>query len=317
MITSSDITAVPAPRIAVIGPGALGTLFAARLTQAGLPTLLLDYRRERAAALSAHPLTVHDAHGVWQTAVPVSADPYMLQDMHVALVLVKAYQSEEVAATLATYLPATAIAVSLQNGLGNVESLMLHLGTERAFGGTTAQGAFLRAPGVVEDTGHGPTVLGHLAGRQHPFLDALAQAMTQARFSVTRTDDLPAALWMKTILNAAINPVAALTGLRNGQLSEHESSLTLMTAAAREAAHIARKHGIHLGVMDWRARLQTICRATATNINSMLQDIRHTRRTEIDAINGAIVRIAESHKLPCTINRTLLLLLLTLQTRAE
>ena len=233
--------------------------------------------------------------------------------MDAALVLVKAYHTEGVAATLAEHLPPRAIAVTLQNGLGNVETLMLHLGAARAFGGTTAQGARLEAPGIVHDTGGGPTTLGHLEGFTDARLEAVAGALRTAGFAALVTDDLPAALWMKAILNAAINPVAALTRLRNGQLAEHAPSLTLMTAAAREAALVARRHGVNVGSQDWRARLQTICRATALNVNSMLADILAQRPTEIAAITGAITRTATHHRVACPVNRTLLHLIETVE----
>jgi 2-dehydropantoate 2-reductase len=300
------------PHIAVIGPGALGTLYAARLARAGVPVLLLDYRAERAAALAASGIRVHAAER-FTAPVAVTADPRRLAEVDAAIVLVKAYHTEAVADTLAEYLAPRAIAVTLQNGLGNVETLMLHLGAARAFGGTTAQGARLEAPGLVHDTGGGPTTLGHLEGFTDDRLEAVAAALRAAGFAALVTDDLPAALWTKAILNAAINPVAALTRLRNGQLAEHAPSLTLMTAAAREAALVARKHGVRLGQQDWRARLQTICRATAGNVNSMLADVLNTRRTEIAAITGTIVRTAAQHRVSCPVNRTLLHLIETVE----
>ncbi|MHB9129481.1 MAG: ketopantoate reductase family protein [Armatimonadota bacterium] len=300
-------------RVAIIGPGALGTLFAMRLTLAGLTTVLLDYREDRARLLEKQGLRLITGTGDQLVPVPVSSDPRVLRNFDAALILVKAYHTEEAAATLAEYLPPTAVALTLQNGLGNVETLMMHLGQDRVFGGTTAQGALLEAPGVVRDTGSGPTVIGSLAGTADHRLDALAQALLSAGFAVSMTADLPSALWTKAILNAAINPVAALTRLRNGQLAELEPSLTLMTAVAREASAIARKHGIRLAIRDWRARLQTICQSTAPNINSMLQDVLHQRRTEIDAINGAIIRVAATHRLRATVNRSLWCLITTLE----
>lgn len=302
------------PRIAVIGPGALGTLVAGRLARAGLPTLLLDYRLDRALLLHEGGVCIRQANEECHVALTVTADPANLRQVDAALVLVKAYQTDAVAATLAAHLPPHAVALTLQNGLGNVEILQLHLGQDRVFGGTIAQGAYLEAPGVVRDTGSGPTVVGNPAHRADARLDDLAQALLFAGFAVAITNDLDAALWNKTILNAAINPVAALTRLRNGELAAHEPSLTLMTAAAREGARIAAKHGIALNVTDWKARLQTICHATAPNINSMLNDVLHHRRTEIDAITGAIIRTGERYRLHAPINRSLWHLVRTIET---
>lgn len=301
------------PRIVVIGPGALGTLFAARLQIAGAPTTLLDYRPARAATLHERGLRLRDAGGEQHVMAPVTADPRVLAQADIALVLVKAYRTEDVAALLAESLPPSSTTVTLQNGLGNVETLQMHLGPERVFGGTTAQGASLEDTGVVRDTGAGPITLGHPRGEDDARLDAFAAALLHAGFTVTVTKDLHAALWTKAILNAAINPVAALTRLCNGKLAEHEPSLALMTAAAREASAVARRQGIHLGKQDWRARLLTICQATASNTNSMLADVLQHRRTEIDAITGAIVRAAELRRYPTPVNRTLWYLVKTIE----
>lgn len=301
-------------RIAVVGPGALGTLFAARLALAGIPVLLLDYRLDRALRLNEQGIRVitHDTEQL--VHVPVTADSHNLAQVDAALVLVKAYQTEQAGMVLADHLRADAIAVTLQNGLGNIETLSLMLGEDRAFGGTTAQGALLEAPGVVCDTGAGPTVLGHTGGTADHRLDDVAQALLLAGFSVAITPDIHAAIWTKAILNAAINPIAALTRLRNGALAAHEPSMALMTAAAREAFYIGRRHGIVVEEQDWRARLHAVCIATALNINSMLQDVLHARRTEIDAINGAIVRFGELHATPTPVNRSLWYLVQTIES---
>jgi len=300
-------------KFAVIGPGALGTLFAARLALAGIPVMLVDYRPERAVELNTHSLRLLDHVGEREAAVPVTADPHHLGEVDAALILVKAYHTETVGAMLAEYLPPAAVAVSLQNGLGNVETLAAHLGSARVIGGMTSQGALLEAPGVARDTGTGPTVIGRPDGSEDEMLRAVNDALLQAGFAAAVTRDLPAALWSKLLLNVAINPAAALTRLRNGALAEHEPSLKLMTAAAREAEVIGRKHGIKLPEVDWRARLQTACAATAPNVNSMLADVLRTRRTEIDALNGAVVRIAEQHRLPTPVNRVLWHLVKTLE----
>lgn len=304
-------------RVAIIGPGALGTLFAVRLATAGTSTILLDYRAERAASLNEGELSVVEASAVRTARVPVVADPNCLADIDLALVLVKAYKTEQVGATLTEFLPSTAAVLTLQNGLGNVETLQLHLGAGRVFGGTVAQGALQLSPGVVRDTGGGPIIVGQLDGQSDERLDAICQVLLRAGFAVSITDNLAGAIWQKTILNAAINPVGALTRLRNGQLVERESSLKLVTATAREAFQVARAHGIQLEEHDWGARLQTICQATAPNLNSMLQDILAQRRTEIDAINGAITRIGEAHHLLTPVNRTLWYLVSAIERQGD
>jgi len=299
--------------LAVVGPGALGSLFAARLALASVPVLLLDYRPDRAQALNARGIRLRTATGRHDVLLPVTADPRQLAQVSAAIVLVKAYQTDDVAQTLARQLPPDAVALTLQNGLGNVEALQLHLGADRVFGGATAQGALREDDGTVRDTGSGQTVLGHPDGQADPRLDALAQALLAAGFAVSVTNNLAGAIWEKVILNAAINPLAALTHLHNGDLIAFPHPLQLMTAVAREAFMVAIRHGVEIAEQDWRARLQTVCQATAPNVNSMLQDVLHHRRTEIDALNGAIVRIAATHHRPVPVNQTLWYLISTLE----
>lgn len=300
------------PRIAIIGPGALGTLFAARLAPVA-DVVLLDYKPERAAALSKSGIVLLEDEGERHVHLAITADPSVLATVDSAILLVKAYQTEQAALTLSEFLPPGSIVLTLQNGLGNIETLQAHLGQGRVFGGTTAQGAILEEPGVVRDTGKGPLTLGRPDGRPDPRLDDLCAIFLHAGFPVSITGELLAAIWTKAILNAAINPVAALTHLRNGELVEHEESLKLMTAAAREAHRVALAHGLGIPKTDWAARLTHICNATAGNINSMLQDVLRKRRTEIEALNGAVVRIAEKHRLLTPVNRSLWYLIATLQ----
>lgn len=317
MLNSHAGTGGSTLQIAIVGPGALGLLFAARLVKAGVSTMLLDHRRQRAAHLAKQGIRLIDAVGVHHVRLPVTADPRKLAGIDAAIILVKAYQTDQAAAALAEYLPATARVLTVQNGLGNVETLQLHFGRERVFGGTTAQGGLLEAADIVRDTGHGPTVLGTSSGQADPRLDDLCQALMLAGFAVSVTDNLPASLWSKVIVNAAINPVGALTRKRNGELAEHASSMLLMIAIAREAEGIARRHGIQLETIDWSARLHGVCQATASNKNSMLQDILNDRRTEIDAINGAIVRVADCLNMRAPINRTLWHLVQTVEMGAD
>jgi 2-dehydropantoate 2-reductase len=121
--------------------------------------------------------------GEHEAPVSVTADPHCLGEVDAALILVKAYHTETVAATLAEYLPPAAVAVSLQNGLGNVEILAAHLGSARVIGGMTSQGALLEAPGVARDTGSGPTVVGRLDGSEDEILHAVNDALLQAGFA--------------------------------------------------------------------------------------------------------------------------------------
>ncbi|MBI4798404.1 MAG: NAD(P)-binding domain-containing protein [Desulfarculus sp.] len=135
-------------RITIVGPGAVGLLWATRLALAGAEVNILDHRPQRAALLAAEGLRLEDAQGETHLTLPASADPDLaLAGNDLAMVCVKAYHTREVAGTLASHLPAGARALTLQNGAGNVETLVEALGAERVLGGITSEGATLLGPG--------------------------------------------------------------------------------------------------------------------------------------------------------------------------
>ena len=303
-MTHADNT-IPIAPFAIIGPGALGTLFAVRLTHAGIPVLLFDYLPHRAARLNETNFVLHETNGQRTVHVPVTADPSRLAEVQSAFVFVKAYRTEAVSALLADHLPSEATVLTLQNGLGNVELLQLHLGSRRVYGGATAQGALLLAPGEVRDMGAGPTAIGRLDGKQDAGMDILCRVLLQAGFPVSITDNLTATIWGKVLLNAAINPIGALLGWRNGQLVRDAAVLEMMVEVVEESYQVALASGVRVTAHDWRVRLQTIGLATAENVNSMLQDLNRGRRTEIEAINGAIVQAAQRLAIAAPLNAML------------
>lgn len=304
----SEVVTKMAP-LAIIGPGALGTLFALRFSLAGIPVFLQDYRCERAEQLNGCEFQLLEKSQRRRLRLTVTADTDLLSQACAALVLVKSYRTDDVAALLAEHLPAEAGVLTLQNGLGNVETLQLHLGANRVLGGVTSQGALLESTSVVRDNGSGATIIGSLDGSETRYIEQFSKLLLQAGFSLSVTNDLPVVIWEKVLLNVAINPLGALLGRRNGQLIEDKSILQLMTDLIAEANQVAIAEGVRIPACDWTSRLRTICQATAENRNSMLQDIRAGRMTEIDSINGAIVRIAERHSLPVIRNQLLVTLI--------
>ena len=194
--------------------------------------------------------------------------------------------------------------LTLQNGLGNLEALSEVFGAERVAGGVTGHGATWLAPGRVRHAGAGVTVIGEQSGPPFSRLVALRAVFQSGGIETELTGHLPSTLWGKLVLNAAINPVGALTGLPNGRLIE--PPLGRMTVqVAREAASVAEGLGIPLPYSDPAEKLREVCSATAENINSMLQDVRLRRRTEVEAINGAVARSATKAGLSAPLNAAL------------
>jgi 2-dehydropantoate 2-reductase len=199
--------------------------------------------------------------------------------------------------------------LTLQNGLGNLEILQQTLGAERVIGGVTSQGAALVGPGQVHHAGDGPTVIGEPAGLLSERLLGIQEAFSQAGIQTEVTTNLTAALWGKLVVNVGLNAVGALAHVRNGGIMESTHLRQVMAAAVREAVAVARARDIPLLHPDMAAHAEEICQRTANNINSMLQDLLRRRRTEVHAINGAVVREGTVLGVPTPVNDTLLSLI--------
>lgn len=288
--------------VLIVGTGALASLFAARVSTAGINVTMLGTWQEGLAALQSHGVRVRGESGESLVPVTAASAPDGLGPFQRALVLVKAWQTPRAAEQLKRVLAPEGLALTLQNGLGNLEILSSALGKERAALGTTTTGATLLGPGVVRPGGEGVITLG-----AHPRIEPTRRMLRKAGFAVEMSADIQAVLWGKLAVNAAINPLTALLGVPNGKLLESPSSRQLMALAVLEVARVAAALGITLPVEDPVGLAESVARKTAANHSSMLQDIRRGAPTEIDAICGAVVRAGEKTGLPTPVNQTLLL----------
>jgi 2-dehydropantoate 2-reductase len=172
----------------------------------------------------------------------------------------------------------------------------------------TTAGATLLEPGRVRSGGEGVITVG-----EHDRLAPLLQALAQAGFAVEQDPDPDALLWGKLVVNAAINPLTALLNVPNGELLRRPTARLLMASLAREAAAVAAAQGLRLRYLDPVAEAEHIAERTASNRSSMLQDISRGRRTEIDAICGAIARAGEQADQPAPLNQAMYLLVKALE----
>ena len=295
--------------ILIVGTGALASLFAARLTQAGQDITMLGTWREGLDALNKEGVHYVGANGKEQK-YPVRAtdDPRKCVDVKFAIVLVKAWQTERVATQLSTCLAKDGLALTLQNGLGNRETLIQSLGSDRVALGSTTTGATLLGPGRVKAGGEGIISL-----EQNQALGPVEEALRSAGFNVQVVENADALIWGKLVINAAINPLTALLRVKNGELLERPSAREMMRELAIETANVARAENIQLPFDDPVKAAEDVARKTAANTSSMLQDILRGALTEIDAICGAVVMAGEKHGIETPANKVCWQLVKSLQ----
>jgi len=295
--------------ILILGTGAMASLFAARLSAAGVQVTMIGSWPEGLRALKGHGVRLVNQDGSEQSyRVQVSHDPKDCVGVRIALVLVKSWQTRRAAAQLAQCLAPDGVALTLQNGVGNRELLAQALGAKRVALGVTTAGATLLSPGRVQAAGEGVISLG-----AHPGLSPLANWFRSAGFLIENAPDANALLWGKLVINAAINPLTALLRLPNGELLTRGTARSLMQKVAREAAAVAVAQGIRLPYPDPVVATETIARRTASNRSSMLQDVLRGAPTEIDSICGAIIQAGDKTGVPTPIIRTLWQLVRALQ----
>ena len=306
-------------RIAIAGTGAMGLLFAHLLSRdEGSEIRLLDIHPDRAARIREEGLRVEGVSGDHHVRPRVTVRPEEIGRVDLVILCVKSPDTFEAARNASPLLGPDTGVLTLQNGLGNIEAIEQAVGPGRAFGGTTSMGATVLAPNRIRHAGWGETIIGEPTGNKTARVESILEVFARAGLEASYTDNLPGLLWSKLIINVGINALTALTRIHNGRLIDHEGTRTVMKMAVGEAVQVAQALGIRLLYDRPVEKVAGVCKATAGNVASMLQDVLREKRTEIAQINGAVVREAAKLGIPTPVNETLLGLVRTLEeTYAE
>ncbi|UWG47664.1 Ketopantoate reductase [Halanaeroarchaeum sp. HSR-CO] len=302
--------------VAVLGAGSLGTLFAAKLRAAGVPVTLIGRPGGHLQAIEREGIRIHQTDETVETvAVEVTADHTAVVDADWLLLAVKSYDTASAMSDVADHLDGTTV-LTVQNGLGNAETIAEFVPPERVLVGTTAHGASILRAGHVHHAGAGETVIGRYDGDNGPEVDDIASTLTEAGIETVVTDTPRDALWEKVLVNVAINAATALARVPNGHLVGYPAGERLVERAIEEALAVARADGRSVGdeVLE---TAKTVARETAPNRSSMLQDVEAGSQTEIESLNGAIVDRGEAMGIETPVNRTLADLVRLAETLAE
>jgi 2-dehydropantoate 2-reductase len=265
--------------VGVVGAGALGSLLATRLAAAGHAAHVLARDPARRAALLDESPRIH-----------LHRDARDLPSAAIVFLCVKAYDADEAASALARGRPAAVC--SLQNGLGNLEALEARLPGVPLVAGATWLGAYLDEAGALHASTGGRTELAPWGATDPRWAEAAAALLRSAGLIAEVRANALGVLWTKLVLNAAINPLPALSGRPNGVLLEAPALWRVVEAAAREAARVGIRVGALPPDFDPGPMLRELVEETRENRGSMTEDLARGRRTEADAILGSVVRAA-------------------------
>jgi len=290
-------------KIVMIGPGAMGSLFGGLLARAGEDLWLVGYRKEQVETICSGGLTLEENEG--SEVIPMKATPDITSvgKPDVVIFFVKTYDTEKAVSDSLVLEKEDTIFLTLQNGLGNEEVICKKIDRKKVMLGVTGHGATLLRPGRVRHAGWGKTFIGELDHRITDRANRIAQTFYKAGIDTEVSPNIHDQVWGKLLVNVGINALTALTGFKNGQLLDYPETERLMEKLVLEAAEVARKKGAHIEE-DPIEKARKAAAATRENRSSMGQDFDHRRKTEIDAINGAVVREAQSLGIPIPFNQT-------------
>jgi len=295
-------------RVCIVGCGAVGSLFAANLAQLeDVEVWAYDLARDHVDAINAGGLRLSGA-GEVVGRLRATADAGELPPCELGIVATKAMHTDSAIAATAHAFSDGSVA-SVQNGIGNEEAIAGHV--ERVIRGTTFPAGRLVEPGHVQWDVKGDTTIGPFEPSPAPMaeIERLAEACTRAGLPTKAVADAREPQWRKLIFNAATNPVGALTGLTHGRVCEDPGLRALVSDLVDEGKAVASAQGIELGtdpeeLIDHAARPEVAYDHKA----SMLQDVEARRQTEIDYLNGGIVRFGREHGVPAPLNEAILAL---------
>jgi len=278
--------------ITIIGCGALGGLISAHLINKNFRIQVLQREGAQLDALINNGLSFIDqkeASHVYQFPV-ISSNSSDLSPSDLVIITVKAHQTNQIL-NIRYLLKPNGILLSLQNGLGNIETISNQLPDKQIAVGIGTYGAYKVKPGVIAWGGDGQIILGAL--NKQIDIGWIHDLFQKADFKTRIVKDPKKYIWRKLAMNAMLNPITALTGFKNGMLIEHEPIKELMNHIGKETVIAAGRAGVSLDFDDIWSSLEKGIQATAVNKSSMLQDIENGIETEIDSISGKILQYAK------------------------
>ncbi len=302
-------------RVAIIGSGAMGCLFGGKLASV-VEVALIDPWRQHVDQINQAGLLISEPEGDETVRVSATTDPTTVGNVDLGIVFVKSSQTPWAGAIAREILNERGMALTLQNGLGNGETLAGILGKSRAWQGVTSHGATMLGPGHIRHAGSGPTYV-ERRPEQADLVSEVESVFASAGLELHLSDEVESLVWSKLVINVGINALTALLRVPNGVLASNEAAGRVMDAAVSEAVGIARAKGIELPYPDPIARVREVATATGQNRSSMLQDAMRGSASEVGVINGAVVREAAKLRIPAPVNQTLLDLMLAMESSKE
>jgi 2-dehydropantoate 2-reductase len=301
-------------KIAVIGSGAMGSLYGGILAENGNEVYFIDIFEPHVNKINEKGLCiVENGSERYIKNIKATTNANEVGKVDLAIVFVKSTITDIAVKQNSAVFGEKTVVLTLQNGLGNVEKISTVVNSNQIIAGTSANGASMIEPGKINHAGSGGTTIGEIDGAITDRIKELQRLLDVPKLGPCNvSDNVMGLIWDKLLVNVGINALTAITGFKNGQLLEHEESIMMLEKLVNEGIEVANALGIKLGFKGTE-HCKEVCRATSANISSMLADVRNKRKTEIININGAIVSQGKSVNIPTPYNEVMTNLILLKQ----
>ena len=254
-------------KIVVVGPGAMGCLFAAFLSKSKEETWLLDKNKENAARINENGISLEGVSGIWQGKPKTTANIQDIGKADLILICVKSFHTKQAVEQIKPLLGQNTKILSLHNGMGIIEVIAELTGEDRVIGGITSEGATLIDTGKIRHAGRGETVIGMIDGKTPVEMRGIREVFNKVGFETKMSRDIKSLIWSKLIINAGIKALTAITGLPNGKLTEFEGTKRILRDAVTEAVRIAKRKRVKLIFDDPLAKVEAVCEGTSENLS--------------------------------------------------
>ncbi|MGE5273551.1 MAG: ketopantoate reductase family protein [Verrucomicrobiota bacterium] len=292
-------------KIAIVGAGAMGSVYAGLLGGAGHEIWAVDPWREHVDAIREHGLRVEGASGDRTVRINATTDPVEAGEAELVVLATKAMDVTAAAEDARPLVGAETLVLSIQNGLGGPDAAAAVLGGNRvAVGVAGGFGASVVAPGHVHHHGFELVRMGERTGPVTPRIEAVAEVWRDAGFTVRTYDDVRRLVWEKLVCNVAFGGTCSVLGRTIGEVIADDAAWSVASRCAAEAFEVAQALGIELEFDDPAAHAREFGLAIAAAKPSMLLDLEAGRRTEVDFINGAVPRAGREVGVEAPANET-------------
>lgn len=290
--------------IIIFGAGAIGSLFGSYLSKNN--NVILIGNKQHVLSIKKNGLIIK---GKTNLKIKIKAEESVDSlkfEPDLLILTVKSYDTESAILQAKKIINKNTTILSLQNGLDNIEKIKKHIKQDNIIAGVTMHGAFFSKPGIIIHTGKGTTILGELNGKKTKRIINIVKCFNKSKIESVYSKNIIKEIWYKAVINSSINPLTTIFECKNGYLLKNPILENLVDKICKESSIIAKSNCINIIYKEALEKTKDVIRKTSENYSSMLQSLKKDGKTEIDSINGELVKIGKKNNQVTFLNEILI-----------